>query len=166
MIDTRNSSGQGGVLFSAVLRPNRSATIRGLNTVMALVAVIWLGTGIAFAAIGAWPVFGFIGLDVLVLYLALRLSMRAGRMVETIDLTERALTVRRINPWGRSRDWSFSPHWMQVVVDDPSAHRNRLELRSRGDALVVGTFLTSAERAELARALRRALRGLAAPASA
>ncbi len=165
MIDTRNSTGRGGVLFSAVLRPNRSATIRGLNTVMALMAVIWLGAGAVFAAIGAWPVFGFLGLDVLVLYLALRFSMRAGQTVETIDLTERALTVRRINHWGRSRDWSFSPHWLQVVVDDLSAHRDRLELRSRGHALVVGSFLTPAERAELAGALRGALRSLSAPVS-
>jgi len=104
VIDTRISRGRGGVLFSAVLRPNRSATIGGLNAVMAVMAVIWLATGAAFAVIGAWPVSGFLGLDVLVLYLALRLCLRAGRTVETIDLTERALTVRRINPWGRSGD--------------------------------------------------------------
>jgi len=53
-----------------------------------------------------------------------------------------------------------------VVVDDLSAHDNRLELRSRGRSLAVGAFLTPAERAELALALRRALGRLSEPVPA
>ena len=43
--------------------------------------------GFVFLLIGAWPVFGFFGLDVVLIYLAFKLNYRAARLYETIDLT-------------------------------------------------------------------------------
>jgi len=160
-----NDAAHAGVLFSVVLRPHRSTNANAIRVVMGVMAAIWLGAGVAFLAAGAWPVFGFLGLEVLLLYAALSVNLRGGRMSEAIDLSERALTVRRVNHWGRRQSWSFQPHWMQVVMADPPVAPSRLELRSHGRSLVIGAFLSHGERSELARALRQALARLSAPPS-
>ncbi len=152
-----NTPVHGAVLYSAVLRPHRSAGAAGLRTVLLLVAVVWLVVGLAFAAAGAWPVVPFLGLEALLLYAALRFNLRAGNAYEALNLTPDALTVRRVDHWGKSRHFSFPPCWLQVNLEAPAGRQSRLELRSHGRSLVIGAFLLPEERQELARALRREL---------
>lgn len=154
------------VLYSVVLRPHRSSSLDAIRLVSVLLAVVWLAVGGAFMVAGAWPVMPFLGLEVLLLYGALRLNHHAGYTEEAIALTERALTVRQTNHWGRRTDASFPPHWLQVNLDEPPDRRTPLELRSHGRSLVVGSFLLPEERRDLARALRRELARLTAPRSA
>lgn len=145
------------VLFSAVLRPHRSAGPGTLRTVICLVAVILLVVGIVFMAVGAWPVAPFLGIEVLLLGLALRLNAHAGNTYEAISLTPRALTVRRVNHWGKQSEFAFLPYWLQVNIDDPPERWSPLELRSHGRSLVIASFLPPNERVQLAKTLRREL---------
>ncbi|MGF1641400.1 MAG: DUF2244 domain-containing protein [Rhodospirillales bacterium] len=145
------------VLYSVVLRPHRSAGRRAIRSVIWLVAIPWLVVGAGFAAAGAWPVLPFLGLEVLLLYGALRLNQKAGNAYEAVNLTERTLSVRRVDHWGRQTHYSFPPQWLQVNIDDPPTPRSPVELRSHGRSLHIGTFLLPHERLELARALRREL---------
>jgi uncharacterized membrane protein len=145
------------VLYSAVLRPHRSAGSTTIRWIIWLVGIAWLIIGLAFAAAGAWPVMPFLGLEVLLLYGALRLNQRAGNACEAVNLSEQALSVRRVDPWGKQTDYSFQPHWLQVNIDEPPTRRSPVELRSHGRSLVIGKFLLPHERLELARALRREL---------
>ena len=145
------------VLYRTVLRPHRSATRLGLNVVVATPALAVSGVGAVFMAIGAWPVTGFLGLDVVLLAVALRLNLRGGRRSETIRLTARELQVRRIDPWGRRLNHSFQPYWLKVVMagsvdDDPP-----LLLRSHGRSVRIASFLTAEERLRIAGELRQAL---------
>lgn len=142
------------VFFSATLRPHRSATTRGIDIVIALIAVVSFGAGAAFVSLGAWPVTGFLGLDILLLWLALRLNHRAGNARETVEMREDALRIVRIDAWGRRKEWTFPPYWAQVVLDD---ERRALIVRSHGTEAAVGGFLTHGEREDLLRVLRRAL---------
>jgi uncharacterized membrane protein len=144
-------------LFDAELRPHRSLSPRGFLLLMAGVCAISFTGGLAFYLAGAWPVIGFLGADVLLIYLAFRINYRSGRLVETLHLTPRTLTVRRIWPGGKSRSWEFQPTWLQVDLADPPRHDSPLVLRSHGRSLSIGSFLTKEERAEVAEALRAAL---------
>ena len=63
--------------FQLVLRPNVSLSRDGFIILMVVFAAICLVAGGFFLAIGAWPVFGFFGLDILFLYLAFRINYRA-----------------------------------------------------------------------------------------
>jgi uncharacterized membrane protein len=74
---------------------------------MAAVAGLSFTIGLTFAAAGAWPILGFFGLDVALVYFAFRFNYRAGRLVETIRLTRSALLIRRIHPGGRIEEWSL-----------------------------------------------------------
>jgi len=143
--------------FDAVLHPNRSLGGRGFVLLMAALAAVSFAGGIAFVSAGAWPVFGFLGLDVLLIYVAFRASYRSGRLVETVKLTDEALEVRRIDAYGRSRAWRVPPTWLQVEVYRPQEHDCRVTVRSHGQSLVLGSFLAPAERREFAAALRAAL---------
>lgn len=144
-------------LFRAVLTPNRSLSRLGFYLVMAGVCGVSFTAGILFMLRGAWPVFGFFGLDVLLIYGALRLSYRSGRLTETVELTPERLVVRRVEPDGRSAEWAFQPYWLRVELDDAESRESELALATHGQRLVIGSFLAPEERAGFARALSEAL---------
>lgn len=150
-------------LFDAWLRPHRSLTRRGLAIVLALAAVPAFGLGIVFLSLGAWPVTGFLGLDVVLLYFAFRLNNLAAREAERVRLSETELTVDRHAVDGRKEHWSFQPNWIRVVLDDPPEPESLLMLSTHGRSLVIGRFLPPSERLEVADPLRDALRRWRAP---
>lgn len=154
------------VFFDAILRPHRSLGPAGFAILMSAVAIVGFGAGIAFLMMGAWPVFGFCGLEVVLIYVCFRLNYRSGEIFERVRLTERALTVERHNRRGAPLGWSFQPYWLRVVMDDPPQHDSLLTLRSHGRSLAIGSFLTPEERLDFAQALKEALaRQRAAPSA-
>lgn len=155
MARVRGSSGP--VVFSAVLRPHRSAGPSANRTLLLVLGGFLFAVGAAFVAAGAWPIAPFLGLELLLLGLAFRFNQRAGRAFEAINLTPEALTVRRVDYWGQSTRHAFPPHWLQVNLDEPPERHTPLELRSHGHSLVIGSFLLPEERLTIARTLRREL---------
>jgi uncharacterized membrane protein len=145
------------VRFDAVLYPNRSLGSAGFHLLMAAIVLVSGAIGAGFVLAGAWPVTGFLGLDVLLLYLAFRWNYRQARRAEFIRLDQDGLSVRRIGPDGQAREWRLEPYWARVAIDDPPRPDSPLVLSSRGDRLAIGAFLTLPERLELAEALRAAL---------
>jgi uncharacterized membrane protein len=147
-------------LFDAVLHPHRSLTPEGFLILMIAIAVVSFGAGIAFLVAGAWPVFGFFGLDVMLIYVGFRINYRGANMYEAIRLTEDELTIRRVDPDGQVETWQFQPYWLRVDYDEAEDGRGELTLSSHGRTIVVGAFLSPDERVELADALRSELRKL------
>ena len=140
--------------FDAVLYPNRSLGRFGFHLLMGAIVLVSGAIGAAFVVAGAWPVTGFLGLDVLLLYLAFRWNYRQGRRVEFIRLDGAELAVRRVEPSGRRREWRFDAYWVLVTIDERS---RQLTLSSHGQSLVVGAFLSPEERLEVRKALCAAL---------
>jgi uncharacterized membrane protein len=155
--------GEKDYLFDAVLQPHTSLNPRGFMLLMLAIVSVSFVAGMAFMLAGAWPVFGFFGLDCALVYLAFRANYRWARMYETIRLTEDTLLVERISPSGRVQRWRFQPYWLKVDIDRPVRHDSQLVLSSHGRRLKVGAFLTPDERVELADALRDALDRLRRP---
>ena len=147
----------GPPLFDAVLQPRRSLPSAGFAVLMGMVALVALGNAVAFMTIGAWPVSGFCGLEVLLFYVLFRLNYRRARTFERVRLTEGMLTVERHFHWGEVRRWSFQPYWLRVNLAEPPQPDSPLTLSSHGRSLVVGSFLSPDERLDFARALRQAL---------
>ncbi|WP_029010893.1 DUF2244 domain-containing protein [Azospirillum halopraeferens] len=145
------------VFFDAILHPHRSLGRTGFLVLMAAVVLVSAVVGTAFLVQGAWPVTGFFGLDVLLLWWAFRANYRSARRYERVRLTDRELTVQRVAWKQPDRTWRFQPHWLRVSMDDPPRHESQVTLSSHGRSVVVGSFLSPDERADFARALRRAL---------
>jgi len=145
------------VLFDAILTPHRSLSAFGFAILMSVVAAVNVGLGVSFMLQGAWPIFGFCGLDVLLFYVMFRLNYRSARLFERIRLLPDELIVERHDVRGRKESWSFQPYWLRIAIDDPPEHHSQLVLSSHGRSLTIGSFLTATERFDLAQALRRAL---------
>jgi uncharacterized membrane protein len=161
--DVPPSPHEGPLYFDAVLRPHRSLGPRGFLILMICVCTLSFVGGMYFMIIGAWPIFGFMGLDVLGVYIAFRASYRSGRLFEAVQLSQSALSVQRVHPSGRIQTWLFEPYWVQVHMDDPPEHGSRLTLRSHGKDLTIGSFLTPEERLDVAKAIREALQAQQTP---
>src|ERR1700756_4179306 len=84
-------------LFSAVVTPHRSLSASGFLIVMAAIGGLSFAAGLTFLILGAWPVFGFFGLDVLLVYLAFRINYRTARAYEEVTVTAAGLTVIKVN---------------------------------------------------------------------
>jgi uncharacterized membrane protein len=145
------------VFFELVLLPYRSLPPRGFNILMLGLAALSIVVGIVFVSLGAWPVVGFFGLDVGLVYVAFRLSYRSARQRETLRLADEELTVERVGVRGDRRLWRFQPFWVRVVYEEQPDESNRLSLVSHGKSLPIGTFMPPPVRRELAGTMRDAL---------
>ena len=145
-------------IFSAVLTPHRSLSRGGFIVLMLVLGGISMATGIVFLLAGAWPVFGFCGLDVLLVYLAFKVSYRSARAYEQVTVTPSELTVRKVSHHGRISEWTLNPLWVRL---DRVVHAEfgieRLFLVSHGRRLAIAGFLGPDEKASFALALSAAL---------
>src|SRR5260221_10367605 len=145
-------------LFSARLTPHRSLNRTGFVVLMAFLSAVSFVAGVAFWMMGAWPVFGFFGLDVLVIYWAFRINFRRANATEDIVVTPSELRVRRVSHRGHVVEWVLNPLWVQL---DQKSHAEfgieKLYLVSRGRRVSIGSFLGPDEKASFAKALMAAL---------
>jgi uncharacterized membrane protein len=147
----------GHPFFERVLLPHRSLPPRRFHILMLVLGLISLAVGIGFVSIGAWPVTGFFGLDVALVYFAFRLNYASARRGEILRLAGDAFTVERIGVRGNRRVWRFQPFWLRIVLEERDADRNRLFVASHGRFLAIGDFLAPAARRELAATIGDAL---------
>ena len=148
----------GNLSFERVLLPHRSLPPRGFHLLMLILGLISLAVGVGFVSIGAWPVMGFFGLDVALVYIAFRLNYRSARRSETIRLAGDAFTVEQVDVRGGRRMWRFQPFWLRVILEERGDEWNRLLVASHGRSLVIGDIVTPAARRELAGSIRQALK--------
>jgi uncharacterized membrane protein len=145
-------------IFEAVITPHRSLGQTGFLMLMIAVGAVSFIGGVVFLAIGAWPVFGFFGLDALLLYWAFKINYRRAAAYEVVTVTPIALKVRKVTHRGLVREWVLNPLWVRL---DKITHEEygveRLFLVSRGKRLPVAGFLGPDEKASFAKALSNAL---------
>jgi uncharacterized membrane protein len=145
------------VFFERVLLPHRSLPPSGFNMLMLVLGLVSLAVGIGFVSIGAWPVCGFFGLDVALVYLAFRLNYRSARRREILRLANDEFTVERVDIYGERLIWRFQPFWLRVILLERPDESNRLLLASHGRRLPIADFLGAPMRRELAGTLRAVL---------
>src|ERR1700688_3943445 len=145
-------------LFSALLTPHRSLNRTGFLVLMAFLSVVSFAAGLALLLMGAWPVFGFFGLDVLVIYWAFRVNFKRAEATEEITVTPSELRVRRVSHRGHVVEWVLNPLWVQL---DQKTHAEfgieKLYLVSKGRRVSIASFLGPDEKASFAKALLAAL---------
>lgn len=145
-------------LLDVSLRPHRSLHLGGFRLVMILVAVASFIASIPFIVLGFWPVAGFYGLDVILLYFALRTSFDAAKNVEHLNISPFDVLLRKVDPSGKVREWHFNPLWTRLTRDVHDEFGvQRVTLVSRGEAVAIGQFLSPEEKDALWRRLSAAL---------
>ncbi|MGB3502061.1 MAG: DUF2244 domain-containing protein [Mesorhizobium sp.] len=159
MADTNaNTTSADEPFFRALLTPHRSLGRTGFTVLMGTLMVGWAVTGIIFLSQGAWPVFGFFGLDVLALYVAFRLNYRAARAHEVVEVSRTDVGIRQVAPSGRAREHHFNPFWARFNV---SRHDEigitSMVVEGQGRQVPVGSFLNPDDRDSFASAFGQAL---------
>jgi uncharacterized membrane protein len=153
-----NESAREPTIFSAIITPHRSLSSTGFLVVMLLVGGISFVGGVVFLIVGAWPVVGFLGLDVLLVYWAFRVNYRAAAAYEEVTVTPSELLVRKVSHRGEVAEWTLNPVWAQL---DRETHEEfgieRLFLVSHGKRLPIAGFLGPKEKESFASALAIAL---------
>lgn len=146
------------VHFATSLSPHRSLSAEGFRFVMLGAVAANLVIGLPMFVMGAWPVFGFMGLDVFLLWWLFKRSYLDARRTETLLLTDRELVVVRVAPDGEREEHRLDAYWLKV-----EATEERLVVTSRGNRAVIGRFLGPDERLRVAEQLKAAIADMRAP---
>jgi len=116
-----STDGDDPITFSRVLRPHRSSSERAISIVTLSVLFLFIPTGTASLVVSAWPVFGFMGLEVAELIFALRYNHKVGSAFEAISISERAVKVSKVDHWGKRKHLDLPA----AMAADP--HRRHLQ---------------------------------------
>jgi uncharacterized membrane protein len=145
-------------IFSAVITPHRSLGRVGFIVLMGLVSFVSFAGGVMFFIAGAWPVVGFFGLDVALLYWAFKLNYARAAAYEEVVVTAAELKLRKVSHRGEVQEFMLNPLWTKL---DREAYADfgllRLFLVSRGRRFSIASFLAPQERESFAEALSAAL---------
>ena len=145
-------------LFEDTLTPHRSLGPRGFRVLMATTAVLSAIVTLPFFLLRAWPIVGFMGLDLLAVYVAFRVNFHSARAREHFRLTYFELLFERVSPRGARQSWRLSPVFVRLErVDDEEYGPQRLTLHSRGQSWRIARGVGPERKAEFAGGLARAL---------
>jgi|SRR6185312_5055527 len=145
------------IYFSTSLRPHRSLPPDGFKWLIRGVVAANLVIGLPLYMLGAWPVMGFMGLDVALLWWLFQRNYLDARRSETLVLTDRELVIDRVSPDGEREQHRLDAYWLKIEQGE------RLIVTSRGNRVVIGRFLAPDARCEVAEQLQAALIRLRSP---
>ena len=143
------------------LQPNCSLKPAAAMLFFVATCLFSLGFTLFFVVRGMWPVLPFWALEMLLLGLALRASMRRGKYSQTVLITESQISLVTRSRHGAQKQ-EFARHWAKVRLRSPPRRHgtSQLTIESRGRAYEVGSFLTEEDRCHLAERLRYLVGGM------
>lgn len=145
-------------VFEAMLAPHRSLGRAGIVIFLALASAVTLFHVVVFVKLGAWPIVGFFGLDLLLLGGAFWLNARAARAREFVFVSRTNLAIRKVAPSGRTADFRWNPFWARFsVARHPEIGITGMKVSGEGRSTDIGSFLTPADKESFASAFRGAL---------
>ena len=146
------------IFLNLTVLPYRSLSKKGFKNLMLVVCFIFFSVGIFFWHIGAWPVFGFLGLDVFLLYYAFKINYKSGEIFETIKLIKQNLLITRNFPSGKKQTWNLEPYWTKVEILNPATHQHNLIIKSKNKVVSLGSFLNYNDKKILLKKIESALK--------
>ena len=141
--------------FERVARRNNSLSSTGRLLVFGFIFIVSVGIACGFAALGAWLILPFAGLEMLGLYLAFRYMDRHAADYERIAIAGDSIRVEFFEA-GHGHSHEFNRCWARVAA---SPGGDRIALRSHGREVEIGRHRNNDERLELVRELGFQLRG-------
>jgi uncharacterized membrane protein len=138
-----------------VLRRGSAITPRQLVGVYLSLCLVSLLIALGLWWQGAPEVLGFVGVELILVGVALRFYARHAADRETVTLAERAVQVeQQFGP--QVERASFRAEWLSI--EPAQAQGSLVELAGEGRRMLIGRFVRPEQRAALAQEMRRALR--------
>jgi uncharacterized membrane protein len=145
------------VYLDAVLQPPRSLSPRGFDRLMLFVGSVSFVFGMVFILNGAYPVAGFMGLEVLLLWVLFHRSFEYQRSKTLVRVTAESVEVARIDPKGRARRLLIPTYHARILHDPNATGRAALRIAVSGKAYPIGDHLSVEDRESFALRLTGAL---------
>jgi len=144
--------------MDAQIAPSRSLSPRGARIVLGFTIAANLIVCALMLALHAWPVPFFLGLDVLLVWLALRANMRSALNAERVQITAEAITVSQERPGKPPRPvWASQTAFTRVLVEARGEPEVRVSLQLRARRRVLAAAMSPQEREDFATALEEAI---------
>lgn len=145
-------------IFQALLTPYRSLGRRGFRVMMSFFCLVSLVTGTLFLMNGAWPVVGFFGLDVLIVWWAFSASYRSAKAREEVLVTRTDCAIRKTSPKGDVQEAHHNPFFARFSVNrHEEIGITRMSVDSRNVSTEIGSFLNPDDKDSFAEAFQEAL---------
>lgn len=149
MADARMGAEQ--ELFAARLTPHRSLGPAQVRLLLIIFGISAFVSSLPFVILGAWPVAGFMGLDIIALWFAFRMNARDLRSYEEVRVTPFELALARVSARGHRREWRFNPLWVRLErKEDDEYGLLRLDVTHRDQIVEVAACLGPPEKADFA----------------
>jgi len=138
-----------------VIWPYRSLSPKGFKIIMIVVVGMMLSISIGFFLMGAWPVIGFMGLELLVLWVAFKLNYKAARRQEKLLADPKTFRIERVSPDGEVDVEELPSPWLKARLDpsqepeESDRRQQKIIISSHGKSAEIGAFLHPAEKKEL-----------------
>jgi len=145
-------------LYEISLYPYRSLNKTGFFILMFSLGLISFVAGIIFMIKGAWPVFGFFGLDVLLVYIFFKINFRSGKKKEILILTKNQLIIEFYNSKKISKTYYLDAHWLQIRLSKLKNEMSKLKISSKNKSIIIGSFLRYQEKIDVVKSLKKALK--------
>ena len=152
------TSDTGAQVITIRLWPYRSLSLRGFRMVMGALTLAIFTLGLGFFLLGAWPVIGFLGAEIGLVWFVFRLNYRAGQLVEEIIIRSASVTITRTNWRGRQKTFVLDSAWIKAELVPKKTRRRKLFLRHHSYRFEIGEFLPPTEKPSLASALNDAFK--------
>ena len=146
------------VFLDMTILPYRSLSKKGFKILMLIVSFIFFTLGVFFWYMGAWPVFGFLGLDVLLLYYAFKINYKSGEIFETIKIISNNFFITRNFTSGKKQTWSLNLYWARAEILNTSRHQYKLVVQSKEKIVLLGSFLNYKDKKKLLVLIEEALK--------
>jgi uncharacterized membrane protein len=150
---------QDAKIWSVTLTPHRSLDGPAFKILFGWVILLNLIIAIFFYKMGAWPVFGFLGIDVALVWWAFKANTKAARRSERITIAGDQVRLIKQYQAEPATEVEFNRRWLRIVLEYDAARElvGRLLLVSKGKATEIASFLGAEERESLAAELKRAI---------
>jgi uncharacterized membrane protein len=143
--------------YVITLWPYRSLSLRGFRIFMAVLASLMSIIATGFFLLGAWPVIGFLGAEILIVWFAFKMNYRAGQLVEKVEITPSYVQITRTNWRGNETQICLDSPWVRAELLEEQEHRPKLFLCAHAQQMEIGSFMPPVEKNALAKALNDAL---------
>lgn len=143
--------------FVITLWPYRSLSQKGFKILMICLGSLMSLIALVFFLLGAWPVIGFLGAEIVIVWLAFKINYRAGQIIERVEISAQRVQVTRINWRGNQTHLCLESPWVRAELQQTPDQRPKLYLRAHAKKMEIGAFMPPVEKSGLAKALNQTL---------
>ena len=141
-------------LIKLRLEPSKSLRPEGANLVLVILGGFGLVISGSFMVVGAWPVFGFMALDVFLIYIAFQAQYRQSDRGQEITVYNEKIEIKYFKAGTCVKTILLNKYWAKLEHLNSFNRQSKLMFSSHGKFSEIGEFLSLKEKQKLVAELK------------